>query len=63
MFRECSNLNYVYCKGVPNSSVVCTSGWLSGVSSTGTFVVKDYSTIDKWSRGYSGIPQNWTIRI
>ena len=61
MFNGCSSLNEVRCK-MPSSyssSQISsyTSGWLGGVSSTGTF----YTNADaNWPSGASGIPTGWT---
>ena len=65
MFSGCSKLSYV--KSLATSGTIKDNGgapmelysWLSGVSSTGTFVKPagvSYAT------GSSGIPQGWTIQ-
>ena len=60
MFEGCSKLNYIECLatsgiGQNNSTYI----WVNGVqTSSGTFV-KDPSA--RWSRGTSGVPNNWTI--
>lgn len=58
-FYLCTNLNHVRCTIDPS---LATSddfqNWLSGVSSTGTFIQAAGVT---WPRGASGIPTNWTI--
>ena len=60
MFDGCSSLNEVRCQ-MPSSyssSQISsyTNGWLSGVSSTGTF----YTNADaNWPSGTSGIPTGW----
>ena len=58
MFKNCTSLNYVKCLATSglDSSYMNLSGWLDGVSSTGTFV-KDASVT--WPTG--GIPSGWTI--
>ena len=60
IFWGCSNLNYIEClatSGIGQNS--STSNWVNGVqTSSGTFV-KDPSA--SWSRGTSGVPNNWTI--
>ena len=62
MFSGCSSLNEVRCQmsSSYSSSQISSfaSGWLSGVSSTGTF----YTNADaNWSSGStSGIPAGWT---
>ena len=59
MFTYCNSLNYVKCLATDNISTSTISSWLSGVSSTGTFVKPagvSYPT------GVSGIPSGWTIQ-
>ena len=59
MFIYCSSLNSVKCLATDNISTSTIFGWLSGVSSTGTFVKPagvSYET------GESGIPEGWTIQ-
>ena len=61
MFEGCSSLNEVRCKmpSTYSSSQISSyaSGWLSGVSSTGTF----YTNADaNWPSGANGIPTGWT---
>lgn len=59
MFRNCKKLNYVKAlfKTLPSTSY--TTNWLSGVSSTGTFVKASNAT---WTQtGVSGVPSGWTV--
>lgn len=59
MFRNCEKLNYVKAlfKTLPSTSY--TTNWLSGVSSTGTFVKASDAT---WTQtGVSGVPTGWTV--
>ena len=58
MFSGCTSLNSVSCCATDISANECTSDWLSGVSSTGTFTKASGVT---WSSGSSGIPSGWTI--
>lgn len=58
MFQNCTNLKYVKCLATDISANGCLTNWLSGVSSTGTFIQASGVT---WPRGASGIPTNWTI--
>ena len=58
MFNGCTNLNYVKCLATDVSASYCTNNWLTGVSSTGTFVKDANAT---WSTGTSGIPEGWTV--
>jgi hypothetical protein len=57
MFKDCSNLNVVVCYAT-NPLVGC-SGWLYGVSSTGTFTQSPLC--DTWKSGVDGIPNGWTV--
>ena len=57
MFSGCTALNYVKCLA-ETFKTASTSGWLSGVSQTGTFVKKQGVT---WETGASGIPSGWTV--
>lgn len=60
MFKGCSALNYIKCMATNiDEYSYSTSDWVSGVSSTGTFV-KDAS-MTGWTRGISGIPNGWTV--
>ena len=60
MFKGCTSLSYVKCLATNISTSECTSDWLDGVSSSGTFV-KASSMNNDWSRGASGIPNGWTV--
>lgn len=60
MFGGCSNLHYVKCLATDISAISCTSGWLSGVSETGTFVKA--SGMNNWPTGNNGIPSDWTVQ-
>lgn len=60
MFRGCSSLNYIKCLATDISAEECTSHWVSGVSSSGTFIKN--SKMNSWLRGGDGIPNNWTIQ-
>lgn len=59
MFGGCSKLNYIKCLATNISADRCTSNWLNGVSSTGTFVKAPSMT--SWTTGASGIPSGWTV--
>ena len=59
MFAGCSSLNYIRCLATTRSTINPTTGWVSGVSATGTFV-KDASMND-WPTGTGGIPSGWNI--
>lgn len=59
MFNGCTNLNYVKAMFTTTPSSSYTSTWLSGVSSTGTFVKNNMAT---WNvAGVDGIPTGWTV--
>ena len=60
MFYGCTKLNYIKCLATDISALYCTSGWLSGVASTGTFVKA--SSMTSWTEGNSGIPTGWTVQ-
>ena len=59
MFCDCTKLNYIKCLATDISATYCTSYWVKGVSSTGTFVKA--AGIESWPTGGDGIPTNWTI--
>ena len=60
MFKDCSSLNYIKCLATDVSDWLCTGSWVSGVSSSGTFV-KDGS-MTSWTTGLDGIPEGWTVQ-
>lgn len=62
MFSGCTSLNYIKCllsSSTTSAGGSCTSGWVDGVASSGTFV-KSASAAD-WATGTSGIPEGWTV--
>lgn len=59
MFYGCSSLNYLKCMATTKSGSSNFYSWLSGVSSSGTFVKDANSTL--WGSGASGIPSGWTV--
>ena len=59
MFRGCTSLNYIKCLATIISARNCTIDWVSGVSSTGTFVKSPNMT--EWTTGVDGIPEGWTV--
>ena len=59
MFYGCINLNYIKMLAT-NIYVTCLNDWVSGVSSTGTFV-KD-PNMTSLPTGNSGIPIGWTVQ-
>ena len=60
MFSECTNLNYIKCLATDISATRCTSGWVSGVAATGTFVRA--ASMTGWTTGANGIPSGWTVQ-
>lgn len=59
MFRNCSSLSYIKCLATNISATNCTSNWVDGVASTGTFVKA--ASMTSWTTGTSGIPTGWTV--
>ena len=59
MFMSCSSLQYVKCLATDISASSCTTSWLYGVSSTGTFVKN--ANMNDWTVGVNAIPLNWTV--
>lgn len=59
MFYNCSKLNYIKCLATNISATYCTTNWVKGVASTGTFI-KD-ANMTGWTAGANGIPINWTV--
>ena len=59
MFKGCSKLNYIKALFTNTPGSYCTYNWVSGVSSTGTFVKSSAATWDL--TGINGIPSGWTV--
>ena len=59
MFYRCSNLNYIKCLATDISATSCTTNWVSGVASTGTFVKA--ANMTDWETYVNGIPSGWTV--
>ena len=59
MFRNCTKINYIKCLATDISAPSCTSNWVQGVASTGTFAKNPNMT--SWTEGTSGIPTGWTV--
>ena len=59
MFQNCTNLNYIKCLATDMSAKDCTTGWVEGVASTGTFIKASNTT--NWETGDDGIPEGWTV--
>ena len=60
MFDGCTSLNYIKCLATDITGYFCTMDWVSGVSSTGTFVKNPAMT--SWTTGTEGIPTGWTVQ-
>ena len=59
MFKGCSNLISVTMLATDISDNSCMEDWLSGVSSTGTFIkAAEMTTLPT---GSDGIPFGWTV--
>lgn len=59
MFYYCESLNYIKCLATDISATRCTTEWVDGVASTGTFVKN--ANMSSWTIGKNGIPTNWTV--
>ena len=60
MFYGCSKLNYIKAMFTTTPSSTYTSGWVSGVASSGTFVKNKNAS---WNVvGANGIPSGWTVK-
>ena len=60
MFFNCESLNYIKCLAKDVSADRCTSSWVNGVASTGTFIKSPNMT--SWTTGENGIPSGWTVQ-
>ena len=61
VFYGCTLLNYITMLATDISANSCLIDWVSGVSSTGTFVKNAAAT---WNvTGVTGIPSGWTIQL
>ena len=58
LFNGCSSLNSITVYADDISATNCTSSWLSGVASTGTF--NNYGSATYTKDSVSGIPTGWT---
>jgi hypothetical protein len=59
MFYNCTSLNYIKCLATNISASNCTTYWVPGVSSTGTFV--KHPDMTDWTTGTNGIPEGWEV--
>jgi len=58
MFFGCGKINSITCLATDISASNCTTCWLYGVASTGTF--KKAASMTSWTSGANGIPDGWT---
>ncbi len=59
MFDSCTSLNSITCLATDISAVDCTTSWVNGVASTGTFT--SAVGMADWRCGKNGIPTDWTV--
>ena len=59
MFAQCTTLNYIKAMFTTTPTTAYTLGWVTGVSTTGTFVKNSAATWDV--TGVNGVPEGWTI--
>ena len=59
MFSNCNSLNYIKMLATDISANNCLNNWVSGVSSTGTFV--KHPDMNYLPIGSDGIPEGWTV--
>ena len=60
MFYRCTSLNYIKCLATNITATSCTTYWVNGVASSGTFVKA--ASMSSWTTGASGIPSGWTVQ-
>ena len=60
MFKGCTKLNSITCLATNISATNCTTNWVSGVASSGTFIKA--KTMTSWTSGVNGIPNGWTVQ-
>ena len=59
LFNACSSVSYIKCLAASIPYASCTSNWVTGVRSLGTFVKAQ--GMEGWSRGNNGIPNGWDV--
>ena len=59
MFSGCTNLSYIKCLATGLTASNALTGWVQGVSATGTFVKN--TSVETWPSGVNGIPTGWTV--
>lgn len=60
MFSGCTSLNSITCLATNISATDCTTNWVNGVASNGTFTKA--ASMNDWTTGVDGIPNNWTTQ-
>lgn len=61
MFSGCSSLNHITCLATDISATDCTTNWVSGVATTGTFVKA--AGMENWNiDDVNGIPHGWETK-
>ena len=60
MFQGCTSLNNITCLATDISETNCTSNWVYGVPSGGTFTKP--ASMTSWTSGVNGIPDGWTVQ-
>lgn len=60
LLDNCPNINNITCLATDISATDCTTEWVYNVAANGTFTKA--SSMTSWTRGYNGIPTNWTVQ-
>ena len=60
MFSGCTSLTGITCLATDISTDGCTTNWVAGVASSGTFTKA--AGMSSWTTGVNGIPSNWTVQ-
>ena len=60
MFGGCTRLNSIKCLATDISASDCTTDWVKGVASSGTFTKA--ANMSSWTEGTNGIPSGWTVQ-
>lgn len=62
MFTGCANLKYIKCMAISGfNTSQCRQGWVTNVSSSGTFIKNGEVLENTWTRGNNGIPSGWQV--
>lgn len=59
MFQTSPKINQITCLATNKTASNCTSNWVTGVASAGTFVKA--ASMTGWTSGTSGIPSGWAV--